>query len=65
MGFPGSSVSKETDCNSGDPGSILRSGRSSGEETATHSSILAGEFHAQRSLAGYRPWGRLNHHHTW
>ena len=22
---------------------------------ATHSSILAGEFHGQRSLAGYRP----------
>ena len=24
---------------------------------ATHSSILAGEFHGQRSLAGYSPWG--------
>ena len=23
---------------------------------ATHSSILAGEFHRQRSLAGYSPW---------
>jgi len=23
----------------------------------THSSILAGEFHGQRSLAGYSPWG--------
>ena len=28
------------------------------EEMATHSSILAGEFHGQRSLAGYSPWGR-------
>ena len=41
MGFPGSSVGKETACSSGDPGSILGSGRSSGEEMATHSSILA------------------------
>ena len=24
---------------------------------ATHSSILAGEFHGQKSLAGYSPWG--------
>ena len=24
---------------------------------ATHSSILAGEFHRQRSLADYSPWG--------
>ena len=23
---------------------------------ASHSSILAGEFHGQRSLAGYGPW---------
>ena len=24
---------------------------------ATHSSILPGEFHGQRSLQGYGPWG--------
>ena len=24
---------------------------------ATHSSILAREFHGQRKLAGYSPWG--------
>ena len=24
---------------------------------ATHSNILAGEFHGQWSLAGYSPWG--------
>ena len=24
---------------------------------ATHSSILTGEFHGQRSLVGYSPWG--------
>ena len=25
---------------------------------ATHSSILTGEFHGQRSLVGYSPWDR-------
>ena len=28
------------------------------KEMATHSSILPGESHGQRSLAGYSPWGR-------
>ena len=28
------------------------------EEMATHSSFLPGEFHGQRNLVGYRPWGR-------
>ena len=27
------------------------------EEMATHSSILLGESHGQRILAGYSPWG--------
>ena len=27
------------------------------KEMAIHSSILAGEFHGQRSLVGYSPWG--------
>ena len=27
------------------------------EEMETHSSILPGEFHGQRSLVGYSPWG--------
>ena len=31
LGFPDSSVGKESTCNAGDPGSILGSGRSSGE----------------------------------
>ena len=81
MGFPDSSVDKESACNAGDPSSIPGSGRSAGEgigyplqyswashvaqlvknppavwETwarslekgkATHSSILAGEFHGR------------------
>ena len=31
MGFPGSSVAKESACNAGDPGSIPGRGRSTGE----------------------------------
>ena len=33
LGFPDSSVGKESSCNAGDPGSIPGSGRSAGEET--------------------------------
>ena len=32
------------------------------KEMATHSSILAGEFHGQRSLAGSNPRGLLSMH---
>ena len=28
------------------------------KEMATHPSILPGQFHGPRSLAGYSPWGR-------
>ena len=28
------------------------------EEMATHSSVLAGESHGQRSLEDYSPWGQ-------
>ena len=28
------------------------------KKMATHSNILPGKFHEQRSLAGYSPWGR-------
>ena len=38
-----------------DAGSIPGLGRSLDEEMATHSNILAGEFHGQRSLAGCSP----------
>ena len=31
---------------------------------ATHPSILAGEVHGQRSLAGYSPWGHKESHMT-
>ena len=31
---------------------------------ATNSSIVPGEFHRQRSLAGYSPWGHRESHTT-
>ena len=41
QGFSGGLASKESACNAGDLGSITGLGRSPGEGTATHSSILA------------------------
>ena len=52
----------ESACNAGDPGSVPGLGRSPGEGMATHSSILAKEFHGQRNLAGYSPWGHRGRH---
>ena len=40
-GFPGGSDGKESACSAGDLGAIRGLGRSSGEENATHSSVLA------------------------
>ena len=58
QGFPCGSAGKESTCNVGDLGSIPGLGRYPLEkETATHSSILAGEFHGQRRLVSYSPWG--------
>ena len=54
----GGSDGKESACNVGDLGSIPGSEDPLEKGMATHSSILAGEFHGQRSLAGYSPWGR-------
>jgi len=48
--------SKEYACNAGDPGSILALRRTPEKGAATHSNILAGRFHGQRSLVGYSPW---------
>ena len=41
LGLPGGSVSEESHCSTGDPGSITGSGRSPEKEMATHSSTLA------------------------
>ena len=57
MGFPGSSVVKNP---SAMPEMRVQSlGREDPleKEMATHSSILLGEFHGQRSLEDYSPWG--------
>jgi len=64
MGFPGGSVVKNLPAKTGDTGLIPGSGRSPGEEEmATHSSILPGKFHGQRSLVGYVPWARRELRH--
>ena len=49
--FSCGSDGKESTCSSGDLSLTLGSGRSPGEV------FLPGEFHGQRSLAGYSPWG--------
>ena len=41
----------------GDTGSIPGSGRSSGVGRQPTPLLLAGNFHGQRSLAGYHAWG--------
>ena len=58
MGFSGSSASKEYMCNARDPGSIPGLERSPGEGIgyALQYSCLE-NFHGQRSLVGYSPWG--------
>ena len=56
QGFPCGSHYKEFACSAEDPGLIPGLGRSLEKGMATHSIILAGEFHGQRSLVGYSPW---------
>ena len=51
----GGSDSKESACSVGDPSSIPESEEPLEKGMATHSSILPGKFHGQRSLAGYSP----------
>ena len=42
IGFPGSSVGKESACNAGDPGLIPGSGRSTGEGTGYPTPVFLG-----------------------
>ena len=56
-GFLAGSDSKDPICNAGDLSLILGTGRPLKKGMETHSSILAGEVHGQRYLAGYNPWG--------
>jgi len=53
LGFPGGPDGKESACSAGNLALIPGSGRSPGEGNA----FLPGEFHGQRSLMGYSPWG--------
>jgi len=54
LGFPGGSVGKESACNAGNAGSMLRSGRSPGEGN--------GNPLQYSCLAGYSPKGsRVGH----
>ena len=56
--LPGSSDSKKSACNAGDPGSNPGSGRSPWRrERPTTPVFLPGESHRQRSLAGYKSMG--------
>ena len=58
--FPGDTVVKNPPANAEDgrdTGLIPRLERSSGVGNVTPLVFLPGEFHGQRSLAGYRPWG--------
>ena len=58
LGFPDDSDGKESDCSVGDLGLILGSGRYPGEGNGYPPWLfLPGEFHGQRRLAGYSPWG--------
>ena len=54
IGLPWWLRGKEYDCNVGDLGSVPGTGRSPGEGNGYP---LPGEFHGQRNLAGYSPWG--------
>ena len=61
LGFPHSSVGKDSACSAGDPGSMPGSGRSprivKRRKWQPTPVFLPGESHGQRSLAGYSPWG--------
>ena len=61
-GFPGSSAGKESACSAGDLGSIPGLGRSPGEGNEFIPVFLPGEFHGQRGLVGYSPWGHRVRH---
>jgi len=54
----GGSDGKESACNAEDPGSVPGLGKSPGEGNGKSTpAFLPGEFHGQRILAGYSPWG--------
>ena len=56
-GFPHGSVLKNPPANARNVDSIPESGRFPGVGNAPKPVFLPGEFHGQRSLAGYSSWG--------
>ena len=63
MSFPGGSALKKLPANAGDAGSIPESGRSPGDEMATHSSIPAWEVPWPEESSGLQSMGsrRVGH----
>ena len=57
MVFPRGSDDKESAGNAGDPGSIPGGKIPWRREWLPTPLFLPGEFHGQRSLVGYSPWG--------
>ena len=59
IGFSGGSDCKESTCNSGDPGSVPGLGRSPGVGIGNGYPLQYSclEFHGERNLASYSPWG--------
>ena len=58
LGFPCSSVSKESACSAGDLGSIPGLGHPWGRKRQPTPVSLPGKSHGQRSLVGCSPWSR-------
>ena len=58
VGFPGGSVIKNLPAKKEMWDLALGGEDPLEKEMATHSSILAGESHGQKSLMGYSPWAR-------
>ena len=56
QGFLSGSVGKESTCGVRDLGSVPGLERSPGEGKLPTPVFWPGEFHGQRSLAGYSPW---------
>ena len=58
MGFPGGSDGKESACNAEDLDSIPGLERSLEKGIRLPTPVFSpGEFHGQKSLVGYSPWG--------
>ena len=66
LGFPGGSEGKESACNVGIPGFGPWVGKIPWRREWLPTPVfLPGEFHGQRSLVGYSPWGRKQDMTEW